>query len=108
MDIFIYILTRNILPLVLIIIIGFILSKKFNLNISTLSKIMFYVYVPFFIFIQIYTTQLPKEILKILAFVVILAIVNYAITAMTAKLRGYDEGFKNAFPILLCFIIRGI
>jgi len=107
MDIFIYILTKDILPLVLIIIIGFLLSKKFNLDINTLSKINFYVYVPFFIFMQIYSTQLPKEILKILVFVVILAIVNSIITTIVSRVRRYEEGFKNAFTNSIMFYNSG-
>ncbi|WP_298843818.1 AEC family transporter [Clostridium sp.] len=107
MDIFIYILTKNILPLVLIIIIGFLLSKKFNLDINTLSKINFYVYVPFFIFMQIYSTKLPKQVLKILVFVVILAIVNSIITTIISKVRRYDEGFKNAFTNSIMFYNSG-
>jgi len=107
MNIFIYILIRNILPLVLIIIIGFLLCKKFNLDINTLSKINFYIYVPFFIFMQIYSTKLPKEILRILVFVVMLAIVNALITNIISKARRYDEGFKNAFTNSIMFYNSG-
>ncbi len=107
MDIFIYILTKDILPLVMIIIIGFLLCKKFNLDINTLSKLNFYVYVPFFIFMQIYSTQLPKEIFKILIFVVILGIVNTVITTITSRVRRYDEGFKNAFTNSIMFYNSG-
>ena len=107
MDIFIYILSRNILPLVLIIVIGFLLSKKFDIDINTLSKINFYIYVPFFIFMQIYTTKLPKEMLKVLIFVVLLAITNTALTNIVAKLRRYDEGYKNAFVNSIMFYNSG-
>jgi predicted permease len=107
MSIFIYILTRDILPLVLIIIIGFLLSKKFNLDVNTLSKINFYIYVPFFIFMQIYSTQLPRDILKILVFVTVLAITNAVITTIISKVRRYDEGFKNAFTNSIMFYNSG-
>ncbi|MBC8060518.1 MAG: AEC family transporter [Clostridiaceae bacterium] len=107
MDIFIYILTRNILPLVLIIVIGFLLSKKFELDINTLSKINFYIYVPFFIFIQIYSTNLPKEMFKVLIFVILLAIANTTLTNVVARLRRYDEGYKNAFVNSIMFYNSG-
>ena len=107
MDIFIYILTRNIFPLVMIIIIGFLLSKKFDLDINTLSKINFYIYVPFFIFMQIYSTKLPKDLFKILVFVSVLAIINSVITTIISKVRRYDEGFKNAFTNSIMFYNSG-
>lgn len=107
MDIFFFILTRNILPLVLIIVLGFLLSKKFDLDIGSLSKLNFYIYVPFFIFIQIYTTKLPKEMLKVLIFVALLAVVNTIVTAIVARLRKYDEGYKNAFVNSIMFYNSG-
>src|SRR5665647_769212 len=107
MEVFTFILTRNILPLVLIIVLGYLLSKKFDLNINTLSKINFYLYVPFFIFVQIYTTELPKEMLNVLIFVILLAVVNTLVTNIIARLRRYDEGFKNAFVNSIMFYNSG-
>ena len=107
MEVFTFILTRNILPLVLIIVLGYLLSKKFDLNINTLSKINFYIYVPFFIFVQIYTTELPKEMLNVLIFVILLAVVNTLVTNIIARLRRYDEGFKNTFVNSIMFYNSG-
>jgi malate permease and related proteins len=107
MDIFLYILTKNILPLVIIILFGYLLSRKFDLNINTLSKINFYIYVPFFIFIQIYTTNLPGEMLKVLIFVALLAILNTLVANLVAKLKKYDEGYKNAFVNSIMFYNSG-
>lgn len=49
MSIFLYILFNNIVPVYFLIILGFILSKKFNFDINTLSKLNIYLYIPFFI-----------------------------------------------------------
>lgn len=107
MDIFFYILTRNILPLVFIIFIGFLLSKKFDISINTLSKINFYIYVPFFIFMQIYSTELPKEMFMVLLFVMLLAIGNSIVTKLVGRARKYDEGYKNAFINSILFYNSG-
>jgi predicted permease len=107
MDIFLYILLHNIVPIIFIIGLGLALSKKFDLSIHTLSKLNFYIYVPFFIFMQIYTTELPSEMIKVLLFVVLLAILNSVIAAFVAKLRKYDEGFKNAFMNSVMFYNSG-
>jgi predicted permease len=107
MDIFLYILSRNVLPIVFIILIGFIVSKKFDLNIQTLSKINFYIYVPFFIFMQIYTTEMPKEMLKVLIFVALFAVLNSVVAEGIARIRKYDVGFKNAFINSVMFYNSG-
>ncbi|MGK0467029.1 MAG: putative permease [Clostridium sp.] len=51
MDIIFRILGRNIFPVFLLIFVGFLLSKKFKLDIMTLSKLNFYIFVPAFFFI---------------------------------------------------------
>ena len=50
MLIFLHILANNIVPVFVIIGLGYIISKKFNLNVFTLSKLNFYLFVPGFIF----------------------------------------------------------
>jgi malate permease and related proteins len=107
LDIFLYILSRNILPLVFLIVLGFWLSKKFDMNIYTLSKINFYIYVPFFIFMQVYTTEMPTEMIKVLLFVALLAGANTFISSLIGRLRKYDEGFKNAFVNSIAFYNSG-
>jgi predicted permease len=56
---------------------------------------------------QIYTTELPSEMLKVLIFVMLLAVVNTVAANVIAKLRKYDEGFKNAFVNSIAFYNSG-
>ncbi|MDF2671762.1 MAG: Auxin Efflux Carrier [Clostridiales bacterium] len=107
MDILLYILLHNILPIMVIILFGFLLGKKFNMDIFTMTKLNFYIYVPFFIFTQLYTTELPKEMLKVLIFVALLAVVNSTVSSLVARARGYDEGLKNAFKNSIMFYNSG-
>lgn len=107
MDIFLYILFHNIVPIIFLMGLGFFLSKKFDLDIYTLSKLNFYIYVPFFIFIQIYTTEMPTDVIKLLIFVVLLAFLNSGVASFMAKLRKYDEGLKNAFMNSILFYNSG-
>jgi len=97
MDIFFYILLHNILPIMFIILLGFLLGKIFKLETNALAKINIYIYVPFFIFMQIYTTDMPDDILKILLFAVLLGAVNLIVATLVARLRRYDVPMKNAF-----------
>jgi predicted permease len=107
MDIFLYILSRNVLPIVFLILVGFTVSRKFDLNIQTLSKINFYIYVPFFIFMQIYTTEMPSEMLKVLLFVLLFAVTNSIVAEGISRVRKYDVGFKNAFVNSIMFYNSG-
>lgn len=107
MSIFLYILLNNIFPIIFIISLGFLLNKKFDLNIFTLSKLNFYVYVPFFAFMQIYTTEMPKEMLKVLLFVILLAVLNSVVASVFARIRKYDMGLKNAFKNSIMFYNSG-
>ena len=66
MDVFLYILTHNILPIICIVCLGFLMGKKFPMDVKTLSKLNFYVFVPTFTFYQIYTTALPDSMLWVL------------------------------------------
>lgn len=107
MSIFLYILSNNIIPIFFLIILGYILSKKFNFDINTLSKINIYLYMPFFIFTQIYSTKMPDNMGRVLLFVIILAIFNSIVSSLVAKIRKYDEGFKNAFINSIIFYNSG-
>ena len=107
MEVFLYVLSHNILPIIFLISLGYFLSKKFDLDIYTLAKLNFYIYVPFFVFMQIYTTEMPRDMLKILLFVILLAIVNSVVASFIARLCKYDEGFKNAFMNSIMFYNSG-
>lgn len=107
MDILIFVLIHNILPIMFILGLGYILGKKLNLEVRTLSKINFYVYVPFFIFMQIYNTKMPVEMVKVLIFVVLLGIINSIAAKLTAKAMRCEEGLKNAFANSVMFYNSG-
>jgi predicted permease len=107
MSIFTYILLHNILPIIFIISLGFLLGKKFNLDINPLTKLNFYIYVPFFVFIQIYSTKMPSDVYKILIFAALLAVLNQFAASTIAKLRGYNKPLKNAFVNSIMFYNSG-
>jgi predicted permease len=97
MEIFIHILGNNILPIFILIILGFTLCKKFDLNIFTLSKLNFYIFVPAFIVVNLYTTNLELSMFKVLICVALLIAINSIFGSIIAKVRGYDTAMKNAF-----------
>jgi malate permease and related proteins len=92
MQYFLYILTNVILPIFLIIAAGYILQKKFKLNIYTLSKLQFYLFMPSLLFIKIYyNTVNSKIVLSIIGVLILIFISNYLFTFLFSKLFKYDK-----------------
>lgn len=107
MSIMLYILVYNILPIFVLIGLGFLLARKFQLDIGTLNKINFYLLVPTFTFVYIYTTSIPLDMLKVLAATVLLLLLNYAVAYTVSGFRKYDPGMKNAFINSIIFYNSG-
>ena len=107
MNIILYILTNNILPIFILIIIGYLLSKKFDLNILTLTKLNFYIFIPSYTFYNLYTTPIPLEMMKVLLIVVLIMAVNLLAAMAVSKMRGFQTGMKNAFANSVMFYNSG-
>ncbi|MEY8000937.1 AEC family transporter [Clostridium sp. Mt-5] len=103
MSIFLYILGNNIIPIFMLIGLGFIISKKFALSVFTLSKLNFYIFVPGFIFYNLYTTDLSYGMLMILLFCIVNLIINDLISRVISKIRKYDLSQENAFKNSIMF-----
>lgn len=103
MNTFLSILTNNIVPIFTLIVIGYYVSLKLDLNISTMTKLNFYVFIPAFTFANLYTMVIPMEMLKILSAAILIMIINTVLVAGIGKIRGYDIGMKNAFTNSVIF-----
>ena len=103
MSIIFYILGNNIFPIFTIIVLGFALSKKFDLQLFTLSKINFYLIIPSFVFVNLYTTNLDSSMLKVLLFSILYLVGNGLLAQLIGKIRKYDIGMINAFKNSIMF-----
>lgn len=107
MRIFLFILTNNLIPIFALIIIGVLIDKKFHLDISTLTKINLYIYVPAFVFANVYTTEMPLDMLKALAVVILILLINWTVGYVIGKIRGMDRSLASAFTNSLMFYNSG-
>lgn len=103
MSVFLFILANNVIPISVLIILGYFMGKKFQLNIFTLTKLNFYIFVPSFTFVNLYTTKMPLEMIKVAIATVLILMTNLGISKIISRVRGYSEGFKNAFANSLMF-----
>ena len=107
MQVFFYILGNNIIPIFTVIFLGFLLNRAFKLDIFTLTKLNLYIFVPIFVFVNLYTTQIDFDLAKAFVFGIALLIVNMLISTWTAKIRGYDLRTTSAFKNAIMFYNSG-
>lgn len=103
MNNFLHILVNSIMPLFIMIALGFALGKKIELNVMTLSKIVIYLLVPAFVFVNIFTVDLDFYMIKILLFSVIYLLINFILAKIISKIRKHDAGLSNAFANSIMF-----
>lgn len=107
MSVFIFILVNNIVPVFFLIALGYVISKIFNLDIYTLSKLNFYVLIPAFTLVNLYTTKIPEETLKVIAAALLILFINMFLAFGVSRIRGYDERKKNVFGNSIMFFNAG-
>ena len=107
MQVFLYILGNNVVPIFTVIFLGFALGRALKIDIFTLTKLNFYIYVPLFMFVNLYTTTIDLTLLKALIFGFLYLFVNMLVGHLAAKLRGYDLGMTNAFKNAVMFYNSG-
>jgi malate permease and related proteins len=104
MSYFGHILLHNIIPLSIMIGLGAGLYRRFQLDIKTFSKLIFYLFTPVMIFKMLYESELSAVILlQIVSFVVIFLVVLYAVTEVIVRMRGLDGGMKSAMRNSILF-----
>lgn len=107
MNVFFFILTNNIVPIFVLIIIGYLMNRKFNLDIFTLTKLNFYIFVPAFTFVNLYITKIHLEMVKVMIITTLILIINTILSSIVAKKRKYNKGMKNAFANSIMFYNSG-
>lgn len=107
MQVFLHILNSNIIPIFLVIFLGYALKKRFDVDIKTLSKANFFIFVPIFVFTNIYATEIPPEMIKAFVFAVSVLILNTLIGSLISVKMGYDTGKKFAFLNSIMFYNSG-
>ncbi len=107
MQVFYHILGNNILPIFTLIGLGYLVNKLFNLDIFTLTKLNFYIFVPIFVFVNLYTTEIDLNLIQALLFGVVFLLVNMFLGIVIGKLQGYDLQLQNAFQNTVMFYNSG-
>ena len=82
--VFWFIIEHTMLPIFFLVVLGYFLDKKFHLDVKTLSKLMFFLVIPSFIFTNIYTTQFPATSINIIAAIAIFMVICFVTPTSSA------------------------
>ncbi|CEA01320.1 Membrane transport protein [Jeotgalicoccus saudimassiliensis] len=86
---FLFILTNVMLPIAIIVLIGYTAQLKLNLDRPTLGKLMINYIIPGFIFMNLYKSNIDFTLLLyIMVFLFIFALISYAASVIIAKISG--------------------
>ena len=94
---YIEVISNSILPLFIFVIIGFLMDRKFKIDLNTYNKITIYVVLPCFVFYSICSAQLAPEMLTVLEAGIVLIAVQWLIGGIIARLRHFDGGKTEVF-----------
>lgn len=102
------ILLDVILPVFIIMGIGFILQKKFSLDVQTLARINIYFLIPGFIFMKLYETEIVFAIFgQVILFLIIYVALLYIVAAVVGKWLGFGLGERITFQNSVIFYNSG-
>lgn len=88
--------------------IGFLMQKKFDLNVQTLARLNIYFLVPGFIFVKLYSTQISANLFgKVFLFFVLYVVVLYIISYFIGKMLSLKKGEQTTFSNSVMFFNSG-
>ena len=108
MNVFLYVLTQNILPIMLVASFGYLLHKRLNLHSGTLSSVVFNILSPCLVFASLANSQLPgDELVELVGFSVLNILVMGALALILARLLKLERIELATFLIVVMFVNGG-
>jgi len=107
MNIFLSIILNSIIPIFILIFLGYITNQKFNVDMNALTKINFYLFVPAFSFVNIYTVDISADLFNVILLTVVLLGINFIFGAGLAKLLKLPKKTGKAFENSMMFYNSG-
>lgn len=102
------ILKDILLPILVIMFLGFWMQKKFQLNVQTLARLNIYFLVPAFIFVKLYSTTISVSLFgNILLFFILYIVILYIISHFIGNMLQLGKGEKTTFSNSIMFFNSG-
>lgn len=90
--VFWFIVENTMLPIFVLVLLGFFLDKKFGMNVKTLSKLMFYLIIPSFVFVNVYKMHPDANSVKVIFAIATIMFSAFCIAGIISWVRHYDIG----------------
>ena len=104
----IFILKSVLLPIFIMISLGYVLQKRFKLDLSTLAKLNINVFVPGFIFVKFYKTSLSLDMLfYVMVFFIIYVALLYVAAYSISKVQNLDKAKATTLNNSVLFFNSG-
>ncbi len=97
------IIEHTMLPLFFLTGVGYFLDRKFHLDIKTLSKLIFYLIVPSFLFTNVFTTSFSPENLHMVGSLLLFMVLSFLLATAVGWVRHYDQGMLSSCRNALMF-----
>lgn len=103
------VITRDILlPIFIVMGIGFMMERKFELNIQTLARLNIYFLVPAFIFVKLYETTIPASLFgNVLLFFILYVFILFMIAQVTGRILKLPKSEQTTFTNSVMFFNSG-
>lgn len=92
-------------PILVLLVIGAILQKKFQLNVKALASLITYCFMPAAVFVNIYETSIELSVIgQVTVFIVLFIGSQMLLSAWIAKISGFNQMqsavFKNSVVLI--------
>lgn len=96
---------RIVAPILVLLVIGAILQKKFQLNVKALASLITYCFMPAAVFVNIYETSIELSVIgQVTVFIVLFIGSQMLLSAWIAKIFGFNQMqsavFKNSVVLI--------
>ena len=100
--------TQVCLPVFVLMSFGWLLDRRFRLDIGSLVKLNIYLFVPAFIFVQIVSSPLRVGMaLRVMAFTLCIIAGMFAMSALAARIGGYSAAERRSLQLATLFYNSG-
>lgn len=94
-----------IVPILILVVVGAVLQKKFQFNLRAVSNLITYCLMPAAVFINLYETEIDVQVLvEIVGYLIVFSLAIIVVTAVISKLLKLDKGesaiFKNSISLI--------
>lgn len=87
--------------------VGFSIEKKFDLHITSLTKINFYGVTPCFIFANLYSVDIPFSMLYVIFFILLFMAVSWIVALIFARLLSLSRSESSVLVNAVIFLNSG-